>query len=222
MPITTGAVGTFTHSGALNFLTGTVAIDVLDFAPSQADLVQTDDSFVAADVAAATLEIALDPGARFGIGDNQTILTTTGTVGTISETVTALDGTDFLLQDAGGNTMVLTALQARQNGTAGNDTLTGAGLSDTFWGGAGNDTLDGGAGNDTLDGGTGENTLTGGVGDDVFVYQRNGTTVDTVVHAAVWVTSPMATIVSTTAPSFKTSMVKPSPASSPASRWPWK
>ena len=82
-----------------------------------------------------------------------------------------------------------------QNGTAGNDTLTGGALNDTLNGlggndvligladldildgGAGNDSLDGGlmndilkggAGNDTLNGSVGEDTMTGGAGNDVY------------------------------------------------------
>ncbi|MDE2400198.1 MAG: hypothetical protein KGL90_00845 [Burkholderiales bacterium] len=82
------------------------------------------------------------------------------------------------------------------NGTAGNDTLTGAGNyanviyggdgADTITGGSGgdflyggsgndsltgtdgNDLLDGGEGNDVLDGGRGADTLIGGAGDDVL------------------------------------------------------
>ena len=83
-----------------------------------------------------------------------------------------------------------------QNGTAGNDTLTGGALNDTLNGlggndvlsgladfdildgGTGNDSLDGGAmndsltggaGNDTLNGAVGEDTMTGGAGNDVYV-----------------------------------------------------
>ena len=65
-----------------------------------------------------------------------------------------------------------------QNGTAGNDTLTGGALNDTLNGLGGNDSLaggadldilDGGAGNDILDGGTMNDILKGGAGNDIFV-----------------------------------------------------
>lgn len=54
------------------------------------------------------------------------------------------------------------------NGTAGNDTLTGTGLSDVINALAGNDVVHGLGGNDTIDGGLGNDTLYGEDGDDVL------------------------------------------------------
>ena len=62
----------------------------------------------------------------------------------------------------------------RQDGGAGNDTLTGGSNTDLLEGGAGNDTLSGGAGNDTLDGGSGADSLTGGAGSDLFILRASG------------------------------------------------
>ncbi|MEO0937346.1 MAG: calcium-binding protein [Pseudomonadota bacterium] len=53
-------------------------------------------------------------------------------------------------------------------GGAGNDTLSGLGMSDTLSGGAGDDLLSGGPDNDTLDGGAGLDTLVGGSGGDLL------------------------------------------------------
>lgn len=74
-----------------------------------------------------------------------------------------------------------------EEGTSGDDVMTGGALNDTFWAKGGDDTLaglagddrlygetgddilDGGDDNDTLDGSTGNDTLTGGDGDDTLV-----------------------------------------------------
>ena len=55
------------------------------------------------------------------------------------------------------------------NGTTGNDTLVGSGLSDFLAGLAGNDSMAGALGDDTLDGSTGSDTLDGGGGNDTYV-----------------------------------------------------
>ena len=55
-----------------------------------------------------------------------------------------------------------------QNGTAGNDTLTGGALNDTLNGLGGNNSLIGGADLDILDGGTGNDTLDGGLMNDIL------------------------------------------------------
>jgi Ca2+-binding RTX toxin-like protein len=67
-----------------------------------------------------------------------------------------------------------TGLRAMVAGDAGDDKITGGGLSEQFEGGAGSDTLDGGPGNDQLYGatlqapgaGTDTDVLAGGIGDD--------------------------------------------------------
>ena len=56
-----------------------------------------------------------------------------------------------------------------QNGTEGDDTLTGGGDGDTLNGLGGSDDLGGLAGNDILDGGAGADLMTGGAGDDDYV-----------------------------------------------------
>lgn len=55
------------------------------------------------------------------------------------------------------------------NGTEGDDTITGGGGDDDLRGGLGNDTLDGSFGNDTLRGEDGNDTLVGGNGNDVLI-----------------------------------------------------
>ena len=54
-------------------------------------------------------------------------------------------------------------------GLAGNDSLTGGGLSDTIDGGVGDDVLNGNGGNDVLDGGDGHDRLGGGYGNDLLI-----------------------------------------------------
>jgi Ca2+-binding RTX toxin-like protein len=89
--------------------------------------------------------------------------------------------------DTGGlsasTTFMINVSPPADQGTAGNDTLTGDqfdnaldGLAgnDTIYGLGGNDALYGSAGNDVLDGGTGSDTMTGGTGDDIFVVDNSG------------------------------------------------
>ncbi|MDX2159555.1 MAG: Ig-like domain-containing protein [Hyphomicrobiaceae bacterium] len=59
------------------------------------------------------------------------------------------------------------------DGTAGNDTRTGAGTDDRIRGLGGDDTLNGGGGNDYLDGGTGRDSMVGGAGNDTFVVDNS-------------------------------------------------
>jgi hypothetical protein len=54
------------------------------------------------------------------------------------------------------------------NGTPGNDTLTGTSFDDHLFGLAGNDVLDGGPGNDVLEGGDGHDKLKGQAGNDTL------------------------------------------------------
>ena len=62
-------------------------------------------------------------------------------------------------------------------GTSGNDTLTGSAEADTLNGLAGNDILNGLGGNDTLDGGTGTDTMNGGDGDDTYIVDNGSDTI---------------------------------------------
>lgn len=68
------------------------------------------------------------------------------------------------------NTFTNANLQARIDGTNGNDTRTGSSGEETLLGGAGRDILNGAAGDDRLNGGPGGDTLTGGAGADTFVF----------------------------------------------------
>jgi len=64
-------------------------------------------------------------------------------------------------------------------GNAGNDTLIGGNGTDFLLGSAGNDLLNGDNGNDTLRGGLGSDILTGGNGTDIFVF-ASGEGIDTI------------------------------------------
>lgn len=66
-------------------------------------------------------------------------------------------------------------------GTAGNDTLNGAGEWDTLYGLAGNDALNGGNGSDILSGGDGNDILSGGDGPDAL---NGGAGADTFKYAS--------------------------------------
>jgi Ca2+-binding RTX toxin-like protein len=95
------------------------------------------------------------------------------TGGSYDDTLTAVDGTNFLSGNGGGD-----LLQAGSgsddgrgdalDGGAGNDTLRGGGANDDLHGGDGDDQLQGGAGEDTLDGDAGNDLLQGGDGNDRF------------------------------------------------------
>ncbi len=78
------------------------------------------------------------------------------------------------LEFASGSTLNLITLDNPQNGTGGNDTITGVDrayyLRDHLFGDAGNDTLNGGLGNDVLE---------GGYGDDTYIYTSG---VDTIIE----------------------------------------
>lgn len=74
------------------------------------------------------------------------------TINDLAEPDTGTSGSDTLIGDELGNTIV---------GLGGNDTLLGRG---------GSDTLDGGLGNDRLNGGAGLDLLTGGLGNDRFLF----------------------------------------------------
>ena len=77
-------------------------------------------------------------------------------------TINAGDGNDAIDASAAN-------VATKQNGSGGNDTLTGGTSNDTLNGGSGEDSLVGGPGNDKLQGqGNSLDTLTGGPGDDTL------------------------------------------------------
>jgi Ca2+-binding RTX toxin-like protein len=61
-----------------------------------------------------------------------------------------------------------------QQGTAGNDTLTGSAGDDALFGGAGTDSIAGGTGDDLIDGGEGADTMAGGSGNDTYIVDDEG------------------------------------------------
>ncbi|MFH1158585.1 MAG: calcium-binding protein [Pseudomonadota bacterium] len=77
------------------------------------------------------------------------------------------------LQFSDNSTVGLATVQVGQNGTSGDDVITGftygASPDNLIYGLEGNDTISGGAGNDTIDGGTGNNVIDGGTGNDVYL-----------------------------------------------------
>ncbi|MBD1811793.1 cadherin-like domain-containing protein [Microcoleus vaginatus DQ-U2] len=79
-------------------------------------------------------------------------------------------GNDTLTGNAGNDSINGGNGNDTLTGNAGNDTLIGGNGTDFLVGSAGNDLLNGDNGNDTLRGGLGTDTLTGGNGSDVFVF----------------------------------------------------
>ncbi|MCG3267768.1 hypothetical protein Yoon_08570 [Yoonia sp. I 8.24] len=55
-------------------------------------------------------------------------------------------------------------------GTDGDDTITGTAFADIIDGGLGNDTISAGSGDDFITGGLGDDTLTGSYGSDQFIF----------------------------------------------------
>jgi len=107
-----------------------------------------------------------NPGSLLGIylgsGDDQL---------TVVSLDDGFDGTLILNGEGGDDAIDASAINVatKQNGSGGNDTLTGGSAADTLNGGAGMDALVGGAGNDRLQGqGSSYDTLSGGPGDDTL------------------------------------------------------
>ena len=103
------------------------------------------------------------------------VLTVDAGAGDDSISVVSLDdgfsGTLTLNGQGGDDTIDASAINVavKQNGSSGNDSLTGGAAGDTLNGGSGADLLSGGAGNDRLQGqGSSYDTLTGGSGDDTL------------------------------------------------------
>jgi Ca2+-binding RTX toxin-like protein len=93
--------------------------------------------------------------------------TVTVAVGTVQN---GTDGNDTLTGNVGNDSINGGNGEDSLTGNAGKDTLIGGNGSDLILGNAGDDLLDGGNGADTLRGGLGNDTLTGGNGSDVFVF----------------------------------------------------
>ena len=83
-------------------------------------------------------------------------------------TVNGSAGLDTISGAGDATTGAATTLQLTLNGDSGVDSLSGGDGDDTIAGGTGNNTLAGGAGDDTLTGGPDEDTLTGGPGGDTL------------------------------------------------------
>jgi Ca2+-binding RTX toxin-like protein len=79
-------------------------------------------------------------------------------------------GNDKLTGTASADLLEGGAGQDRLLGRGGDDILTGGEGRDRLFGGAGNDLLDGGAGNDILRGGPGDDRLVTGAGNDTVVF----------------------------------------------------
>ena len=102
-----------------------------------------------------------------------------GAIGTLEVRVTAVDLTGLLA----ASTFVLSIAPPANQGTSGDDTITGDesgnaldGLAgnDTLYGLGGDDALYGSQGNDWLEGGAGADEMSGGSGDDTYVVDDAG------------------------------------------------
>jgi serralysin len=79
---------------------------------------------------------------------------------------------DYTVADGfGGEDTVTVSVTVtnREDGSSGNDLLSGTSGPDQIYGYAGNDVIDGGEGSDTLDGGAGNDALSGGGGNDRLI-----------------------------------------------------
>lgn len=81
---------------------------------------------------------------------------------------------NFINIPQGGVTRVGDAGDNVLNGSAFDDSLTGAGGNDELYGFADDDVLNGNDGNDLLDGGAGADTMTGGADDDIYIVDNIG------------------------------------------------
>jgi Ca2+-binding RTX toxin-like protein len=97
-------------------------------------------------------------------------------VGTVQN---GTNGNDTLTGNAGNDSLNGDNGNDSLIGNAGNDTLIGGNGTDFLLGSAGNDLLNGDNGDDTLTGGLGSDTLTGGNSQDIFVF-ASGDGIDTI------------------------------------------
>ncbi|HEX5340940.1 MAG TPA: calcium-binding protein, partial [Duganella sp.] len=114
-----------------------------------------------------------------GVNLSTSALTHTLTGGSYDDTLTGVDGVNYLIGAGGADQLQAGSGDSDGHGDhlyggAGKDTLLGGSAADQLDGGAGNDLLQGGAGNDSLDGGAGNDTLQGGDGDDTLSIGANG------------------------------------------------
>ncbi|MFA5502705.1 MAG: hypothetical protein WC253_08730, partial [Sulfurovaceae bacterium] len=122
---------------------------------------------------------------NIGVGDTLSISATDTDGLSDSDSVTDLlnlglladQGANSGIQEgtAGDDTLTGTAEADRLYGYAGNDSLSGSGENDLLRGGADADTLNGGDGNDILIGDSGIDTLNGDAGDDQLTYDTQDT-----------------------------------------------
>ncbi|WP_157909365.1 calcium-binding protein, partial [Acinetobacter piscicola] len=78
---------------------------------------------------------------------------------------------NFIFADKTISTSDIMNISIQQEGTDGNDVLTGWGSRDELIGGLGDDTLNGNEGVDTLIGGIGDDVLNGGTGLDTAIFK---------------------------------------------------
>ncbi len=100
---------------------------------------------------------------------NRVTITETGTIHT--NTISTLDGNDWVSAGSGNDSI---------DGGAGSDTLYGGTGDDTILGGADGDWIEGDDGNDSIGGGLGDDTLNGGNGNDT-VIGGGGASNDTII-----------------------------------------
>ncbi|MDY0194927.1 MAG: Ig-like domain-containing protein [Sulfurovaceae bacterium] len=127
----------------------------------------------------------VDSTLTLGVGDSLSIEATDTDGSSDSDSANSLlnlglladQGTDSGIQEgtSGDDTLTGTAEADRLYGYAGNDILSSLGENDLLRGGAGDDTLNGGDGNDILIGGSGIDTLNGDAGDDQLAYDTQDT-----------------------------------------------
>ncbi|MEG3972659.1 cadherin-like domain-containing protein [Microcoleus sp. T2B6] len=105
-----------------------------------------------------------------GKGGTATALVNVAVAPVVGAVQNGTGGNDTLTGNAGNDSINGSNGDDTLTGNAGNDSLIGGNGSDLLVGSAGNDLLDGGNGTDTLRGGLGNDILTGGNGSDVFVF----------------------------------------------------
>lgn len=90
----------------------------------------------------------------------------------VSISVAPLETGKVMMGTAGNNSLRGAGTAETMYGLDGNDVLSGGGANDRLDGGAGNDQLNGNSGDDTLTGGLGVDKLAGGSGRDVFDFNN--------------------------------------------------
>jgi Ca2+-binding RTX toxin-like protein len=120
-------------------------------------------------------------------------------VGNVASNIETIIFSDLTLDEAG-----ISARATGDQGTSGNDSITGTAYVDSISGLAGNDTINGfgendtlfgGEGDDSLDGGTGVDSLIGGLGNDTYIVDSAG---DVILELASEGTDTVKSVVSWT------------------------